>query len=379
MFRHIFVNRLKCLLRNRQLIFWTLLFPIVLSLFFNLAFSNIFKGTSFSSIPVAVVDNSGYSNETAFQTALESVSDDNAAATDKLFHVSVMTLDEAKNALDSGTVKGYIMFDNAAHVVVKESDTDQTVIKEFVDSYLQTASAYKTISDSKNGVSSAITYSEKDYIKNTSESNTFGDDTVSYYYALIAMAVMFGGYWGKKEVEDIQADLSNVGARINLAPVHKLKAFLYSSLASVLVEFCCLLALIAFLTLALNLNFGKQIGYVIAICFFGSIVGVAYGALIAVLVKGSVHVKSSVMIGVSMIMSCLAGLMSINVKYTVTHAVPILAYINPANLVSDALYSLYYYSSHARLYLNLGLLLGLSIIFISIVYLVLRRQKYASL
>lgn len=33
--------RLKCILRDRQLMFWTLLFPILLATLFNLALSNI--------------------------------------------------------------------------------------------------------------------------------------------------------------------------------------------------------------------------------------------------------------------------------------------------------------------------------------------------
>ena len=44
---HIFGNRLKCLLRDKENVFWTMLFPILLAVFFNLALSNVNAGESF--------------------------------------------------------------------------------------------------------------------------------------------------------------------------------------------------------------------------------------------------------------------------------------------------------------------------------------------
>ncbi len=380
MFNHIYLYRMKCLLRNRHVLFWSLLFPIVLALFFNMAFSNLSSGKSFKSIPVAVVNNAEYLSSTSFKQALNSVSDDNEASTDKLFHVSLESKEQAADDLNNGKVDGYILFDNGAHVVVKASDTQQTIIKDFVDSYLQIASAYDSVlSKNPAAAQSLISYATKDFITENTSTETPDDDMSAYYFALIAMAVMFGGFWGKEEVEDIQADSSNVGARMNLAPVHKLKAFVYSFCAAVTIEFCCLLVLFVFLTAVLGLNFGSQTGYIIAVCFFGSITGVSFGAFIAVIIKGEPHLKGSIMVAVNLLTSCLAGLMSLNVKYIVTHDLPFMAYINPANLISDALYSLNYYSTYTRFYINMACLCGMSILFIMTVYLVIRRQKYASI
>ena len=115
MFLHIYSNRLKCLLRDRGILFWTLLFPLVLSLFFNLAFSNLFNGTSFRSIPLAVVDNAEYRSEQAFQAALKAEDDGGDSSSDKLFRVSLMTQEDAAKSLSDGRVEGYILFDSGAH------------------------------------------------------------------------------------------------------------------------------------------------------------------------------------------------------------------------------------------------------------------------
>ncbi len=378
MFAHIFINRLKCLVRDRQMMFWTFLYPVLLGTLFAIAFTNLSGGgASFSDIPIAVVDNAEYQSNAAFKSALASVSDN--ASSDKLFSVTTETQEQAEESLKNGDIDGYILFDNGAHVVVKDSGINQTILKEFMDSYLQTGSAYASIIKMDPGKAAGIQPSSGNFINSVSPGKENADYMVIYYYALIAMACLFGGFWGAKEMSDIQADLSPLGARINLAPVHKLKSFGYSLCAAVLVDFMSLLVLVAYLGFVLKIDFGGQIGYIIATCFAGSLVGVSLGALITAMFKGHSGIKMAIMITFNIVMSFLAGMMVADVKYAVTHAAPIMAYINPANLISDAFYSLYYYSSHSRFFLNFGLLIAFAAVFYLCVYLIIRRQRYASI
>ncbi|MFA6941817.1 MAG: ABC transporter permease, partial [Clostridiaceae bacterium] len=84
-------------------------------------------------------------------------------------------------------------------------------------------------------------------------------------------------------------------------------------------------------------------------------------------------------IGISMLMSFLSGMMYDKMKYIVNTKVPILGYINPANLITDCFYSLYYYNNHTQFFKDIILLCGLTVVFSITTYLVLRRQKYASI
>jgi ABC-2 type transport system permease protein len=379
MFLHIYKNRLKCLLRSRGMVFWTLLFPIVLAVFFSLAFDRI-SDNSFQSIPIGVVDSTEYQSNTAFITALNSVSDENSASNDKLFHISLVNKEQAESSLDQGNIEGYVYFDNGPHVAVKSSGIDQSILKQFMDSYLQTASAYTSIlQQNPTAAQNLVSSAEHSYLEQVPTSKA-SNSTVAYYYALMAMAALYGSFWGKKEVEDIQADMSAQGARVNLTPVHKLKAFFSSFCASITVHFATLVLLVGFLVFALKVDFGPQIGPILLACFGASLMGVSFGAAVASLVKkGSTHLRMGIMLAISMVSSCLAGLNNISIKYAVTHAVPALAYINPANLVADAFYALYYYSGYDRFLLNLGLMLALSALFLLIVYFATRRRKYASI
>ena len=50
MFKHNFKYSLKILFRNKSLIFWTFIFPIILGTFFKLAFNDIENNEVFQSI-----------------------------------------------------------------------------------------------------------------------------------------------------------------------------------------------------------------------------------------------------------------------------------------------------------------------------------------
>lgn len=57
MFVHNFKYSLKILFKNKGLLFWTFIFPIILGTLFNLAFSNIEKTENFNKIDVAITPN----------------------------------------------------------------------------------------------------------------------------------------------------------------------------------------------------------------------------------------------------------------------------------------------------------------------------------
>lgn len=382
MFSHIFVNRCKCLVRDKEMMFWTLMFPIVLASLFGLAFSNLSSEDRFSMINIAVVDNVAYQSNQTFQSALSAAADTRSSGEKGLFNVKLATREQAEELLKNNKIAGYIVFDGKAQLVVRESGINQTIIKEFLDDYTQRYSAISTIvKQNPNALPTLMAYAteNRNYLNEVSPTQAEPNTTLNYYYALVAMACLFGSFWGMKEISAVQANLSPQGARINLAPTHKLKIFGYSLCAAAVVHLVSILILIAYLSLILKVDFGGDLLYVLLACVAGSVMGVSMGALIGALITKKETIKSAVLVSVSMIFSFLAGLMMVDMKYIVTHAIPVMAYINPANLITDAFYSLYYFDTYNRYFTNIGLLFVLTVIFYLIVYLVLRRQRYASL
>ncbi|NLJ31963.1 MAG: ABC transporter permease [Clostridiales bacterium] len=380
MFSHIFITRLKCLLRDRQLVFWTLLFPILLGVFFNMAFSNLNKEETFQAFPIAVVQSDAYQKDTAFRTVLESVS----KGSGRIFDLTVAENRQAADKLlAENKIKGYITVGDEIGMTVKNSGLYENILKAFLDSYRHTASSVSTIIKTDpaavgRGLLNDLG-AQKDFTREVPISSAKPDNILNYFYALLAMTCMYGGFWGLKEITDIQANLSPRAARVNVAPVHKLKAFLSGFCAALLIQSAEILVLLAFLMFGLHIDFGTKTVYVVLTALAGGLAGLSLGAFISALIRGGEGIKVAVLLAVSMTGSFLSGMMYGDIKYIIQQHVPILSYLNPVNLLTDAFYSLYYYDTFGRYALNMGLLGVSTFIFCAGTYFIIRRQKYASL
>jgi ABC-2 type transport system permease protein len=378
MFAHIFIYRLKCLLRDKETIFWTLLFPLLLAVFFNIAFANLNKGEKFKAINIAVVDDVNYQSNQYFKTALNEASQGD----NRLFNLTVASKERADQLLINNSISGYIVVENPINLVVNRSGLNQNIIKSFIDNYMQTVSSVNSIllaDPTKQQELLSSLGDRQQYITEISGTAAEPNNILNYFYTLIAMACFYGGFLGMREITDIQADISPLAARINVAPVHKLKTIISSMSASLLIHLTEMLLLLIFLRFVLQVDFGSKIGFVILTTVIGSIAGVTFGALISALVKKSEGIKVAILIGVTMFGSFLAGMMYQNIKYIVAQKIPVLSYLNPVNLLTDAFYCLYYYDTFSRYALNMGILSIFIVIFCVGTYFIIRRRKYASL
>jgi len=380
MFFHIFYNRLKCIIRDKELVFWSLIFPLILGTLFNLAFSNLTKQEAFKTIDIAVVNNEAYQKDTGFKSFLADVSQ----GEDKLFNINLSTKEDAEELLDNGKVDGYITVDTKINLVVKNSGFSQTIIKAVLDEYSQTVSAVGSIlTNNPTATHSKLLEdigNRKEYTKNIQIGRKQKpDSSVNYFFTLIAMSCFYGSFFGLKEITDIQADLSKRAARLNVAPVRKMKVLIAGLCAGYLVLLLETLILISYLVFALKVDFGNQIGYILLTCFVACATGISFGAIVSAVVKKTEGVKTAILIVFTMIAAFLAGMMFENIKYIVQKNVPILAYLNPVALITDAFYALYCYDTHTRFFINIGLLNGFTVLFCLSTYLIIRRQKYASI
>jgi len=356
------------------------MFPIVLATLFKVAFANLSTTELFKTIDIAVVNSNYYQENIGFKGAIEEVSKN---STDKLFNVTFTNEKNAEDLLKNSKIEGYIYLNPEANLVVKSEGLNQTVIKAFLDDYKSSASTIATIiamspeANHADLIKDATTF--KQYTNEISPSKGVPNTTLNYFYALIAMTCLYGGFSGLKEITDIQGDLSKRAARINMAPVHKMKMFIYSLCAAFLIQFTVILIVLSYLHFALKIDFGNQIFYILLLSFVGCATGISFGAMISALIKKSEGLKIGVLIGTTMIGVTLSGMMFANMKYAVEKSFPILSYINPAALITDGFYTLYYYNNHQRFFINISILTLLSVVFCLTTYSIIRRQKYASI
>ena len=377
MFWNIFSKRILISLRDREMLIWTWLFPILLGTLFFAAFGGLDTEGALRTFPMGIVDDAAYRQDAAFQAALESVSGEGGLFETTLFASSA----GADTALENGDITGYILAGEPPTLVVADDGINQTIAKGFLDRYLQIRSSVVAILEANPGAIPDLPglLEQVSYTDEISLSRNPPSNRVNYFYALLAMVCMYGGFQGLFTVTYLQANLSAMGARRTLSPTTRWRMTIYDLLGGITIHFLCLLSVVAYIMFVLGTSFGSKLWAVVLTCLAGSMLGVAFGAMVSAASKMREQVKVAILITVSMVCSFLSGLMMGGINYTVAEKAPLVAWINPAARITDAFYSLYYYDTYERFFLNIGVILGMTVIMFLVTALFFRRQRYESI
>lgn len=393
MFIHNFKYSLKALLRNKMLIFWTFAFPIILGTLFKVAFSNIENSEKLDIINIAIVQNEEFENNEAFKTSFEKLSDENNE--DRLFNTQYTTKEEAKDLLNKGEIIGYMELKQDKPVLTFVTNgIDETVFKHVAEEIVQTSDIIKQLSQTQiqkqiasgNYIinydeiyNKAIEMAKEDNVKLKNISNSNLSYTMIEFYTLIAMTCLYGGMLSMVSINQILANMSNKGKRIAVSPTKKSIIILSSLLASYIVQLIGLAILFLYTLFVLGVDYGSNTGLIMLLAIIGSFAGLALGTFVGTIFKASENTKTGILIALTMLGCYLSGMMGITMKYVVDKNVPIINKINPASMITDGFYSLYYYDRLDRYWFNIASLLIFALILVIISFFSLRRQKYDSI
>jgi ABC-2 type transport system permease protein len=299
-----------------------------------------------------------------------------------LFNIRYSDMEEAGKALENDDIKAYIVNDGEPKLYVKRNGINETIIKSFIDSYKRASYTIQSILIKQpDAINQGLLDDVMQYKSFTNEKKSSVEPNVIliYYYALLAFCCLFAANWGLDEVVNIQANRSGRGARVNVSPIHKMKLLLINILAAFTANVGSIILMLLYMTKVLNISFGNHMPQLILACFVGSITGLFIGATVGVWVNKSSGVQGAIVTSIIMVGAFLSGMMFGDMKYIIAKNVPILSYINPMNLLSDSFYSLYYYDTFDRFYLNITILVFMAVIMGAASYLGLRRKTYASI
>ena len=388
MFYHNFKYSLKTLFKSKDLLFWTFIFPLILGTFFKLAFSNIEKSETFDVINIAIIDSSNYQDNKIYQEVFETLSDKNNE--NQVFNLEVTNLKEANSLLEEKEIIGYLEFlADDIKITVKENGIDETILRYVVSEIQSRQVLIETLVKEEIKQDSFPLDYEKIYSKIDALMNeevTLQDiskNNLSYtmieYYTLIAMAALYGGIITLTIMNAKLPNMQAVGKRTAVAPIKKGEMIVSSLLASYLIQLMGLVILFIYTILVLKVDYGTHFILVTVLALVGSLAGLTTGVGVATLLKTNENAKIGILIALTMLECFLSGMMGITMKYIIDKNIPILNLINPANMITDGLYSLYYYDTFNRFYFNIFSLLIYSLVIIVLSVIKLRRQKYDSL
>lgn len=378
---------LKILLRNKALIFWTFAFPIILGLFFNLAFQNIEKNEQLQVIDIAIINSNDYNNNKIVKESLNELTKGKS----KLFNIKLTDEKTSKDLLKNNKIIGYLTFkENQVNITVKNSGVEETILKQVLEQ-IQTNSKIINKKVEKEISEQVVTNKKINYEQiyqnalsllneNNIKINNISNKNLSYtmieYYTLIAMACLYGAMLSMFIINYQLPNMNSTGKRISASPINKTKQLISSLLSAYIVQIIGLLLLFLFTIFILKVDYGKNLLYVIITSLCGALSGLSLGVATSTLFKTNENAKTGIIIAITMLFCFLSGMMGITMKYIIDKNIPLLNMINPANMITDALYSLYYYNTFDRFYKDILSLLIFSFIMILISIKGLRRQKY---
>lgn len=368
--------RLKIFLKNKIMIFWTMVFPIALTTMFYFVFSDIKFDQPLDVFQIAVVD---HGNDTMKQL-LSDLSDKDSEH--YIFDMHYYDEEEAHKLLNDQQVSVIVVLDEIPKLESISMGYDVTIMKSILNTYQRVYSQITHIA--QNDPTALADIAVEDMLKAdvafhslTSQGSTKNMNTV-YFYTALAMLCMYGAIWGCVISNDIQANQTKRAARVNIAPLSKRKLLFVDFILAYLLIVLEAFVLFVYMYKILNVAFGDQLLFIALICLCGILAMLSLGLLIGT-TKLKWQTKIGVISGGSVIMNFFAGMMGTGMPYMIAQNAPFMKYINPADLISRSFSMLYYYEDISPVYLNLFILLGMGIVFSFTAYMCMRRETYASI
>lgn len=377
----IFKYSLKRLFRNRAELFWIILFPIILGTLFKLAFSNLSNEESFQTIPVAIVQEEGKLSDDFVKTAKE------LSKGEKPFlEAHYCEEKEALDLLEEQKVDGIIYVGDTISLTISSdmgnAALNQNILQTFTEEYQMNYQAVSEIAmKNPEKLPEVLTVLQESasYNKSVSYSKGNTDTYDQYFYNLLAMVCMYSGMSGCIIAIHNQANLSALGARRNVAPIHKLKQITVELVANILLQFLCVLISFAYIVLVLKIDLTARLPLAILSIFVGCMTGMTFGFFLGTIGNLSENMKFGILMSVTMVGSFLSGLMIGSMRILVETYCPVINKINPSALITDMFYSLAIYDTLDRYFRNMITLIIFSVFFTIGGFLITRRKKYANL
>lgn len=376
MFLRLVIYRIKVLLQNRTLLFWTFAFPVVLGLLFNLAFSGLDDLGSLETTEVGIVSTDELKTD-RFVEVLASIENDG----EPVYREKRLTKQEAIDQLADDEIAGYYeITPEDISLSVSQNGIPQTVLKEFLNQYIQRTAEFEALLASGSVQPQDLsedTFSDTEFVTESHESSNYSIKSF-YFFTLVAMAIMYGFMWGLRNANDQQANQSSNGIRLCIMPKNKLMVATANLLASFLLFYLQSMLILAVFRFVYQVDFGDRWLHIFLVYAVASVATLSFGTLVGnVFAKWNFQQKISLGVGVSMAMSFLAGMMGTQtLKHWIDVNLPLLGRINLVNLISDSLYQLFYYQSLKPFYQNMVWLTGFAVVFMLLSYYYERKVQY---
>lgn len=382
MFWHSFKYNILTIVRDKQQVFWSLIFVVLLGTLFNATFNNAYEQSDLlADIKVAVyIEDEMVSKN--FTDIIENITVDEEGESKLLDVRKCASKAEAEAVLEESDTCGmFYSEDGSLKLMVKQNGIRESILSNIVSQYHQIVTVMTQVSEKNPQVMQQVMeLLMGEGGENAEKVLTEGsmDVFVQYFYNLIAMSCLFASLGSMPFVVRNQANLSSLGARNTMGNANGFVHTFAGIMAMWVIQSVMTILSLVYLVIV-GVDFGSNIPGIVITIVSGVLVGVALGFFIGSIGRLTQAVKESLTVGVSMICCFLSGLMFMDIKMMIEINCPIINDINPAVMISDAFYSLNVYSTYTRFAENIVKMVALAVILIVGGVLMGRRKQYASI
>lgn len=404
----------RMLLRTPSALVWALAFPIIMSTLFIFMFSGMRTAESIEPVPVAVVhDDSWDVSPFSFVVEALSVGDEAevgeaegtvSAAAPLLEVVEAQDEKTARDLLASGEVDGIYMVDEELRpqlIVAPETSSahldsgsgagyavNRTILEEVASSYTQSRALIEEIARTNPSVlidyeAVARALSRSASAERVSFTRAAPDQTVRFYYALLGMATLFAAQLAMLAVANIRPTASATAARRCIAGVSRIRQLTGALVGSWLLSLTFLTVAFVYMRFVVGIDFEGREGLCLLGLAGGAVLATGIGAVVGSLpLQGGASAGSGILTALTCVLAIFAGLYgepAMELADSIARAGPISTWVNPAKLVCDLFYSLYFYESIVPFAARLAACVGWGVLFFLIAAPMFRRQRYAHL
>lgn len=329
--------------------FWCLIYPLIMAIFFFIAFNGILD-MELENINVGIKDGSPIIN------IFEDID---------IINVQIISDEEIKEKLENEEIDGFI--DNDLNLLVKSSGINQTIIKEIIEQIKQMIKLNRPIENYDFTINYIIDRNQK------------ANSIIIIFYSLIAMVSTYGMFAGIEAVIIAQANLTYVGQRLNITPLKKFEFLLAGVIVALILNLFANLVLLIFIKYVLKINLLNEIKHSAILIIMGNLLGVAFGVFIGASNKKSSNAKTLMGIAITLVLTFLAGMMNPEIKVMIDKNAPIISRINPISIITNNLYRINLLGNTKGIWEGVLILSLYCIILIFISYIFLRRKNYDSI
>lgn len=396
-----FLVSVKSLVRTPSVIVWVLAFPLIMSAIFLFMFSGMRTDGVVDPVPVALVTPAGEKDGApagSFEQVVDALAEPGEGQLLDLRRVE--TAAEAADLLAAGEVDGYFELadDGAPALTVGSAYTlasadgqtavNRTILETVASSYVQSRALLEEVAQRDSAALAdpaavADALGTQVDVEQTQITHARPEEIVRYYYALLGMGALMASQAGMLAVAQAQPGVSALGARRAVSGTSRLRQLAGCVLGAWAVSTVALTLAFAFLRLVVGVDFGGREGLALVSVAVCALLATALGACVGALpLSAGISARSGILTALTCVLSLFAGLYgtaAMELADNLAHTLPWTSWVNPAKLVCDTFYALYYYTSLAPFAARVAACVAGALALLAVAGAIFRRQSYEHL